>query len=92
MVTAQPNVEEFVIDTDSQGRLQFVYDDRLAFLLTDLDGEGETKRASHVEPNGQGKWTADMTPVGGPVLGPFDFRKDALTAEVVWLQTYYLGH
>jgi hypothetical protein len=31
------------------------------------------------------KWFADMTPVGGQVLGPFDDRDAALTAEVEWL-------
>ena len=29
-------------------------------------------RASHVEPDQQGRWLADMSPVGGAVLGPFD--------------------
>lgn len=32
------------------------------------------------------KWWADMQPVGGPVLGPFDTRDEALEKEVEWLQ------
>ena len=27
-----------------------------------------------------------MSPVDGPVLGPFALRQDALDAEVAWLQ------
>jgi len=42
-------------------------------------------RASHVEPDSQGRWLADMGPSGGPVLGPFVTRSDALVAEREWL-------
>ena len=28
-------------------------------------------RASHVEPTPAGAWCANLSPVGGPVLGPF---------------------
>ena len=42
-------------------------------------------RASHVEPDRTGCWWADITPAGGPVLGPFDRRSDALAAERRWL-------
>jgi hypothetical protein len=45
----------------------------------------DIRRASHVEPVAGGKWTADMSPVGGPVLGPFETRSLALDAEVAWL-------
>lgn len=31
-------------------------------------------------------WWADMIPVGGPVLGPFNSRDEALEAEVGWLR------
>jgi len=31
-------------------------------------------------------WAADLAPVGGPVLGPFARRADALAAEVAWLK------
>ena len=40
-------------------------------------------RASHVEPDAEGRWLADLTPVAGPVLGPFDLRSEALAAEQV---------
>jgi hypothetical protein len=48
------------------------------------------RRASHVEPDAEGRWSADLSPVAGPVLGPFDRRSDALTAEQVWLQDNWL--
>ena len=47
-------------------------------------------RGSHVEPTATGQWTADMSPVTGPVLGPFPSRSDALTAEREWLEIHWL--
>ena len=47
-------------------------------------------RASHVEPDEQGRWSADLSPVKGPVLGPFDHRSDALQAEQAWLEANWL--
>jgi hypothetical protein len=47
-------------------------------------------RASYVEPNATGRWAADLDPVGGPVLGPFDHRSEALAAEQAWLAAYWL--
>ena len=47
-------------------------------------------RASHVEPDEAGRWIADLTPVAGPVLGPFDLRSEALEAERAWLVTNWL--
>ena len=48
-------------------------------------------RASVVEPNNLGRWTADLGPVGGPVLGPFALRSEALAAEVAWLEAHRLA-
>lgn len=48
------------------------------------------RRASHVEPDGEGRWWADLAPVGGPVLGPFLARSTALQAETSWLETNWL--
>jgi hypothetical protein len=47
-------------------------------------------RASHVEPTPEGRWTADLSPVNGPVLGPFGRRGEALAAEATWLDAYWL--
>ena len=47
-------------------------------------------RASRVEPDGQGFWGADLGPAGGPVLGPFARRSEALKAEHDWLEANWL--
>ena len=47
-------------------------------------------RASHVEPDANGHWHADLSPVGGPVLGPFTLRSEALIAEGEWLDAHWL--
>jgi hypothetical protein len=64
------------------GQIRFIYNDDLLGLA----GLGTTtiKRASHVEP-GEGGWRADMSPVNGPMLGPFTTRAEALQHEVQWL-------
>lgn len=70
-----------LIDVD--GTVRFVYADELADLRG-LLGEHRTRRASLVEPLGDG-WVADMRLSGGPVLGPFPSRALALAEEVDWL-------
>jgi hypothetical protein len=56
--------------------------------LVDLYEEGQCRiaRASHVEPTEDAQWTADMEPLGGPILGPFALRQEALDAEVAWIE------
>ena len=54
-------------------------------------GSPAISRASHVEPDRQGRWWADLSPVNGPVLGPFGNRSEALAAERIWLETNWLG-
>ena len=80
--------DELSLFIGPDGQVQFIYDDRLAQLF---GGEAaETRRASHVEPAAGGGWTADMGPVGGPVLKdagmPFATRAAALAAEHEWLE------
>lgn len=53
-------------------------------------GEVNIRRGSHVEPTGEGQWTADLSPVSGPVLGPFPTRSKAIDAEVAWLFEHWL--
>ena len=48
------------------------------------------KRGSHLEPDHDGRWIADLSPVNGPRLGPFDDRSQALAAEVEWLSYHWL--
>lgn len=71
------------IDVDGEGVLTFVYADELADLCA--AGEPTIRRASHVEPDANGKWYADLSSVGGPKLGPFDVRGQAIEEEVKWL-------
>lgn len=47
-------------------------------------------RASRVEPAFDGGWYADLGPVGGPSLGRFAKRSEALAAEIQWLEHHWL--
>ncbi len=71
-----------------KGSIATIYDE-----LLDLAPLGSLtiRRASHVEPDARGRWTADLAPVGGPVLGPFALRSTALDAERAWLSDFWLG-
>ena len=64
-----------------------IYDEALPLSLL---GKLSISRASHVEPNSVGNWIADLSPVGGPKLGPFGNRTEALAAEVNWLKKNWL--
>lgn len=78
-----------LIAIQPDGTLQFIWRDDLA-PLTEL-GRASVIRASHVEPSLHGDfWTADLSPVGGPALGPFALRHEALEAEVAWLEQNHL--
>lgn len=69
------------------GQLRYVYDE-----LLDLSSIGPLNicRGSHVEPLASGLWSADLSPVNGPVLGPFAKRSAAVAAEVRWLEQHWL--
>jgi hypothetical protein len=71
---------ELVVDAD--GDVRCVYGEELD--LREI-GKLQITRASHVEPDLDGYWWADMGPVDGPVLGPFRNRTEALQAEREWL-------
>lgn len=68
------------------GDILAIYDDALVAMFGEA-AKVETRRASNVEPDGQG-WSADLSPVGGPILRDFKTRKDALDAEVRWLDQH----
>jgi hypothetical protein len=61
----------------------------------DLDlqalGRPSIRRGSHLEPTDDGRWTADLSPTGGPILGPFGLRSEALRAEQQWLEDHWLN-
>jgi hypothetical protein len=74
---------EMELVVDAGGSVRCIYDEAL-----DLREIGTVKitRASHVEPDQDGNWWADMGPVDGPVLGPFRSRSEALDEEREWLR------
>jgi len=76
---------ELIIQTDGAARC--VYDETI-----DLQALGRLsiRRASHVEPDGTGVWYADLLPVQGPMLEPFNTRSEALQAETAWLVENWL--
>ena len=67
---------------DAGGDVRCVYGEELD--LREL-GKLQITRASHVEPDADGFWWADMGPSGGPLLGPYGSRSEALVAERGWL-------
>lgn len=73
-----------VVYVDQNGTVRLIYADALAPLARSL-GPIDVRRASHVEPDPAGLWVADMAPVGGPSLGPYETRAEALEAETQWL-------
>ena len=74
---------EMELVVDAGGDVRCIYGEELD--LREI-GKLQITRASHVEPDRDGFWWADMAPSGGPMLGPFRNRTEALGAERVWLQ------
>jgi hypothetical protein len=76
---------QLIIDT--QGQIRCLYDEALDLRTL---GRPTILRASHVEPDPDGQWWADLSPVSGPRLGPFERRSLALTSERNWLEKHWL--
>ena len=72
---------------ESKGTIRCVYDETIPLAAL---GQLSISRGSHVEPDAQGRWLADLSPVAGPILGPFSLRSDALSAERDWLEANWL--
>ena len=72
---------------ESSGKVCCIYDESIDLHAI---GKPQIQRASHVEPDSKGRWIADLDPVSGPKLGPFDKRTVALAAEVQWLRDNWL--
>ncbi len=70
------------IRIDRRGHFRAIYGE-----MIDLHSFGRLsiRRASNVEPTSNGHWLADLSPVGGPLLGPFQKRSEAIQAELDWL-------
>ena len=71
---------ELIIARDGSARC--LYDEVINLVQL---GKLSIQRVSRVEPNDHGDWFADLSPLQGPVLGPFNCRSAALHAERVWL-------
>jgi len=69
------------------GQLCCLYDEAIDLYVF---GPLEIRRGSHVEPDESGRWRADLSPVQGPILGPFEHRSDALVAEREWIEDHWL--
>lgn len=73
---------------EKEGQVRGIYGEE---IVLDALGPLAITRASHVEPDSSGRWMADLSPVGGPILGPYEKRSEALEAEVGWLEENWLG-
>ncbi len=71
---------------DSTGDITTLYTEVLDLAAL---GAVNIERASHVEPDADGRWWDQI--IDGPTLGPFPRRSDALAAEVAWLREHRLG-
>ena len=76
---------ELIIASD--GTVRCIYAEQI-----DLHALGSPMiaRASHVEPDQNGVWWADLSPISGPALGPYHCRSEALAAEHSWLVRHWL--
>jgi hypothetical protein len=72
---------------DTQGEIRCLYEEALDLRML---GTPTIARASHVEPDSDGRWWADLSPVSGPRLGPFPRRSAALACEREWLEKHWL--
>jgi hypothetical protein len=79
--------DQVVLVVATSGHVRAIYHERID--LAQL-GKLSIRRGSHVEPTHDGRWTADLSPCQGPVLGPFKLRSEAIEAEIAWLTRNWL--
>ena len=70
-----------------QGTVHCVYSEAIDLATI---GRLAISRGSYVEPNVAGQWLVDLSPVNGPLLGPFAQWSAALEAEMDWLEQHWL--
>lgn len=80
--------KQVIMSFNEDGTMQTIYNEEMDIAEF---GVPHITRASHVEPTEDGKWIADMSPIGGPILGPFDKRSIALEEEVKWIEANVFG-
>jgi hypothetical protein len=79
------------------GEARWIHDDRTTEFMA-AAGQPVIRRASHVDQwadlsttaqaataGPQEGWFADLSPVSGPVLGPFRTHDEAIRTEIHWL-------
>ena len=71
----------------ASGQVRCIYSEEIDLAVL---GTLSISRGSHVEPDENGQWLVDLSPVGGPKLGPFAARSVALAEEVAWLSRHWL--
>jgi hypothetical protein len=76
---------EILVERD--GTVRCLYSEQIDLATL---GQLAISRGSHVDPDELGSWFADLSPVGGPRLGPFVSRSLALAAEAAWLEANWL--
>lgn len=83
--------QPITIKITQEGALVYVYQDDHPLASLAQDGRATTARASHVEPTPDGRWQADMAPVGGPLLPPTSARAESLALELTWIRENLLS-
>ncbi len=73
---------------DSHGGIRCLYGESI-----DLNALGRVtiQRVSSVEPDNTGRWWADLKIMGGPRLGPYVRKSEALEAEIAWIEQRLFG-
>ena len=71
----------------ASGQVRCIYSEEIDLAVL---GTLSISRGSHVEPDENGQWLVDLSPVGGPKLGPFAARSVDLAEEVAWLSRHWL--
>jgi hypothetical protein len=77
-----------VLRIDPSGQVSCLYAEAIDLAVL---GDLTIRRASHVEPDDLGQWWSDLGPIGGPQIGPYPKRSDALAAEQFWLEQHIIN-
>ena len=90
-----PDERELSIIVNADGSICFLHDDDTAEFVQDLFGPVTTRRASHIEPTGDGRWYVDVGPITGTdatVIVAELSRHDAAKAfEQAWVTARLRG-
>ena len=73
------------------GEVTHIYDDRFQGIDKAVGGTPQISRASHVEPDADGLWFSDLSPIGGPRFERIETHAEALAVERAWIEQYILG-